>query len=239
MESLTRKQFLGAALAPLAASAQAQQQPGLYFADLRAAMQVEWPKNQAIHIAAHGHSVPSGYFRTPMVQTFESYPHLFHRHLATRFPHAVINVVVTAIGGEHSLAGAARFERDVLAFRPKLVLIDYGLNDRGPGLAKAREAWLSMIRKSEAAGAKLILLTPTGDSRVNIMDDSISLSQHAVQIREIAKENNLPLVDSYEIYRSHIRGGGKVEDLLSQVNHPNRRGHDLVAAALLDQLLQR
>ena len=47
-----------------------------------------------------------------------------------QFPHAVLNVIVTAIGGEDSIAGAARFERDVLALRPAVVTIDYALNDR-------------------------------------------------------------------------------------------------------------
>ena len=68
--------------------------------------------------------------------TVNAYPHLIHRALKERYPTAVINVIVTAIGGEASESGAARFERDVLSLKPDLVLIDYGLNDRGLGLPK-------------------------------------------------------------------------------------------------------
>ena len=35
-------------------------------------------------------SVPAGYFKTPEVDTMNSYPHLLHAALAARFPHAVI-----------------------------------------------------------------------------------------------------------------------------------------------------
>jgi hypothetical protein len=60
--------------------------------------------------------------------------------LAERFPHAVINVIVTAIGGENSESGAERFDRDVLSHRPDLVTIDYALNDRAIGLLRAEKA---------------------------------------------------------------------------------------------------
>ena len=40
------------------------------------------------------------------------------------------------------------------------------------------------------------------------------------------------LVDSLALFKEHIAGGGKLEELMAQGNHPNRRGHDLVAAAL-------
>ena len=32
----------------------------------------------------------------------------------------------------------------------------------------------------------------------------------------------------------YVEKGGKLEDLMSQGNHPNRKGHALVAAALLE-----
>lgn len=40
------------------------------------------------------------------VQTFDADPHLLHVGLKDRFPLAVINVIVTAIGGESSESGS-------------------------------------------------------------------------------------------------------------------------------------
>ena len=106
----------------------------------------KWPGNRTVNIVFHGHSVPAGYHKTPDVRPFESYPHLVHVGLKEKFPHAVLNVIVTAIGGETSVTGAERFTRDVLPHRPDLVLIDYALNDRRVPEAQVEASWLSMIR---------------------------------------------------------------------------------------------
>jgi len=33
---------------------------------LKTELQKEWPKNRAMNIVFHGHSVPAGYFKTPL-----------------------------------------------------------------------------------------------------------------------------------------------------------------------------
>ena len=139
-----------------------------YLADISMLLKQPWPKNRTINIVCHGHSVPAGYFKTPVVDTFNAYPHLLHKALKDRFPHAVINVIVTAIGGEASERGAERFDRDVLSHHPDLITIDYALNDRGIGLERARAAWSSMVASAKAKGIKVILLTPTGDTRPSV-----------------------------------------------------------------------
>ena len=90
--------------------------------------------------------------------TFDAYPYLLHRGLNRRFPHAVINVIVTGIGGENSEQGAKRFKRDVLSLRPDVVTIDYALNDRAIGLARSERAWRKMIELALAHHVKVILL---------------------------------------------------------------------------------
>jgi lysophospholipase L1-like esterase len=212
--------------------------PAVYLAPVVAELAHEWPKNRAITIVCHGHSVPAGYFKTPTVDTFNAYPHLLHRALKARFPFAVINVIVTAIGGENAVKGAARFERDVLPLRPDVVLIDYALNDRGAapgfGLAAARTAWISMIEKAQAAGAKVILLTPTPDTRVKLDGPADPLRQHAAQVRELAATHHTALVDSLARFDAEVQRGTPLAELMSHVNHPNARGHALVAAAVAE-----
>jgi hypothetical protein len=159
-----------------------------YLADILAVMNKEWPDNRTVNIVCHGHSVPAGYFKTPKVEAMNSYPHLLHSELADRFPHAVLNVIVTAIGGEHSASGAARFEREVLTHRPDVLTIDYGLNDRGLGLEKSRCSWAEMIEKALSRQIKVILLTPTGDLGARLDDPGDSLNLHAELIRSLARQ---------------------------------------------------
>ena len=204
-----------------------------YLVDITRLMKKTWPGNRTINIVCHGHSVPAGYFKTPVVDTFNAYPHLLHKALKARYPHAVINVIVTAIGGESADSGARRFDRDVLSHRPDVVTIDYALNDRGLGLARARKAWEAMIAKAKAKNVKVILLTPTGDTGAKLDDPADPLNRHAEQVRGIAAAQGVALADSLAATRKHIADGGKLTDLMSQVNHPNRKGHDLVVAELL------
>ena len=217
----------------LASSPQGVADQSTYLKETVAVLQKQWPGNRTVNIVCHGHSVPAGYFVTPVVDTFNAYPHLLHKGLADAFPYSVVNVIVTAIGGEQSESGAARFDRDVLSLRPDVVTIDYGLNDRGIGLERAKKAWAAMIEKAQKAGVKVILLTPTGDLSAKLDDPNDPLNQHAVQIRALAGQYHVGLVDSLALFKRYVKRGGKLQDIMSQVNHPNRKGHDLVATSLL------
>ncbi|MGB7326824.1 MAG: SGNH/GDSL hydrolase family protein [Rubripirellula sp.] len=206
------------------------------FDELRGELGKKWPKNRTVRLVFHGHSVPAGYFRDGNVRTFDAYPSLLHRQLCEHFPTAVIDVCVTAIGGENSLRGAKRFKTDVLSMRPDLVFIDYSLNDRSAGLSESEQAWRSMIDEAQKAEVQVVLLTPTPDSHENILDQDTLLAQHAAQVRRISKDMDVPLIDSYAAFRARVEAGTDVNSLLSQPNHPNRAGHEVVAE-LLGQLL--
>ena len=204
--------------------------------DLVPLLEAQWPHNRTVNIVCHGHSVPAGYFKTPDVQTFNAYPHLLHVAIKKRFPYAVVNVIVTAIGGENSVSGAERFERDVLSLHPDVVTIDYGLNDRGVGLVEAKKAWIKMIQQALDKQVKVILLTPTWDTSVNPDNLNDPLFQHAEQIRSLSKEYHVGLADSLSAFMVERKKGAKLESLMSQVNHPNRKGHELVLKELMPWL---
>jgi lysophospholipase L1-like esterase len=210
--------------------------PDSYLGDIVQVLRTHWPENRCVNIVCHGHSVPAGYFMTPMVDSLNAYPHLLYQGLKHRFPFAVINVIVTAIGGEESERGAVRFEEQVLCHRPDAIALDYGLNDRRIGLDRARNAWVGMIKKALGRGIKLLLLTPTADKTqlpCTPRQDQRPLQEQARQIRQLADAYGLGLVDSLAAYEQYQRGGGELSDLLSAGNHPNRQGHALVAELLL------
>jgi lysophospholipase L1-like esterase len=207
--------------------------PNTYLAPLKAELAKDWPNNRTINLVFHGHSVPAGYFQTPDVRTFEAYPHQLHVELKKLYPHAVINVIVTAIGGETSDRGAKRFDSEVLVHRPDVLFIDYALNDRGIGLEAAEKAWSEMIEKALAKKVPVILLTPTWDLSAKPLDSNDPLCKHAEQIKKLASKYGVGLVDSLAQFQKAATDGVKVDDLMSQVNHPNAKGHALVAAELL------
>ncbi|MGI5895100.1 MAG: SGNH/GDSL hydrolase family protein [Candidatus Merdivicinus sp.] len=201
-----------------------------YLNDVLDEMAKHWPNNRTIQIVCHGHSVPSGYFATPFVNTFDAYPHLLHRIIKERFPFAVVNVIVTGIGGETSDAGSRRFEREVLNHNPDVITIDYGLNDRRIGLQAAADAWKSMIERALAQSRKVILLTPTWDmSYFSQNEDWKNLVAHRNQILDLAREYQVGLADSFGRFEEVVTSPERLVSLLSHGNHPSRLGHELVA----------
>ena len=116
---------------------QAVANPASYLEDIKAGLSKEWPGNKTINLVFHGHSVPAGYFKTPVVNTLSSYPYLVLKALKEIYPYAVINIINTSIGGENSLSGASRFKSEVVVHKPDVLFIDYALNDRGAGLQAA------------------------------------------------------------------------------------------------------
>ena len=208
-------------------------EPAAFSRPLVKLFEAQWPNNRQVTIVCHGHSVPAGYAKTPVVDSLNAYPHLLFEEIKRRYPYAVVNVIVTAVGGEASDAGAARFERDVMSLKPDVVTIDYGLNDRGIGLEKAKAAWEKMIATAQKGGAEVILLTPSWDLSAHPADANDPLAQQARQIRELADRYHCGLADSLAAFIQASQAGTDMNALMAQVNHPNRAGHELILKGLL------
>lgn len=203
-------------------------------------LQKQWPGNKTVNIVCHGHSVPAGYFATPYVNTFAAYPHLLHRIVKERFPFSVANVIVTAIGGENSEGGAKRFDTEVLNHNPSVVTIDYALNDRPIGLARALAAWETMIDKALSKDIKVILLTPSWDrSFFANNDDWLNLKKHAEQVRGLAVRYSVGLADTFLRQGEFVKDAEDAVTLLSHVNHPSKAGHEIIANEIAKYFMAR
>lgn len=200
-----------------------------YLDDIKKEMNQKWPDNKTINIVFHGHSVPSGYFNTPIVRPFDSYPHLLIQNLKEKYPYAVINSIVTAIGGENAIKGEKRFKEEVLCYKPDILFIDYALNDRWDDFNQVRIAWQNMIESALQFGCKVILMTPTPDNQENITDPNAKLQLHTNMIIELSEKYKVGVVDSYAIFKQKVNNGDDINNFLSQSNHPNKNGHQVVA----------
>lgn len=203
-----------------------------YLADVKAELQKVWPKNRTINLVFHGHSVPAGYGDRHQVHTLEAYPHLLLEKLKEQYPYAPINSIVTAIGGENSIQGAARFENEVLPHQPDVLFIDYALNDRFQDIHRVKEAYSSMIESALAHGIKVILLTPSPDQRVDIRANDTPLDALSAQIQDLSKHYHVGFIDVYGVFK-RIASEADVKPYMASVNHPNKQGHALIVAELL------
>lgn len=90
-----------------------------------------------------------------------------------------------------------------------------------------------MIQQAKSAGIKVLLLTPTPDLSAKLDSKDDPLCQHAEQIRKLAKQYDVGLVDSLLAFQNAINSGEELKKLMSQGNHPNGKGHQLVAQELM------
>ena len=203
-----------------------------YLTDIKKELVTQWPKNRTINVVFHGHSVPAGFWHDHEVHTLESYPYLTLGKLKEQYPYAVINVIVTAIGGENSLKGQKRFETEVLNHKPDVLFIDYALNDRFSDINAVKEAWGKMIQAALAQNIKVILLTPSPDQRLDILASGNPLEAHVQQIKQLAEKYRIGLADPYEQFKK-VTAHGELANYMSHVNHPNKKGHELIVTELL------
>jgi len=194
------------------------------------ALQQAWPNHQTFNMVTFGHSVPAGFFRTPEVHAREAYPRRVADALAARYPTAVINVITSAVGGETSRQGRARFVAEALNHRPRVVTIDYGLNDRMLPLQESRGNVRWMIQQAKAVGSCVVLLTPTPDLGGEPPHAQHDAAAQVAMIRALAVAEGVELADAAA---SFARYQGTPSDLMAQPNHPNGRGHQRIADAVL------
>ncbi|MCB1205224.1 MAG: exo-alpha-sialidase [Verrucomicrobiae bacterium] len=173
-----------------------------------------------------------------------------------------LSVYNAGVGGNTTRDGLKRFERDVLVHRPRIVVISFGINDAAVDVWKDppakgsrvpageyRENLATLAELAGKAGAKVVFMTPNPlrwSSKTRDLygkppydperDDGFDLvlESYREAMREMAGERNLPLLDVPPVWEAALAGKpGQIDDLLLDGMHPNDRGHEITAAALL------
>lgn len=180
------------------------------------------------------------------------------------FPVRVINA---GIGGHNTDHARARFEKDVLSHDPDTVIIQFGINDAAVDVWKdppATEPRVPLkdyeknlrhfIRVLAKRDVSVILMTPNplrwtpkmhemyGKPpyvRQNQDGFNILLKEYAEKVRQIAKTEDISLIDVYRVFEEFGKKDGQsVDELLLDGIHPNERGHRLIADQLIPLLMK-
>ena len=155
------------------------------------------------------------------------------------------------------MQAAARLERDVLRFRPDLLVVNFALNDCGAGDRGLEEYIASMkkiFRQGKEAGAEVVYLTPNpmcgyvsahlnSDFLREIAKDLASRTADGVLDRYVAaataaaKEERVPVCDCYSVWKNMRKNGVDITVLLANyLNHPTRDMQWLAALKLAEML---
>lgn len=169
-----------------------------------------------------------------------------------------IPVINAGVPGNHTEDARRRFNRDVLAHRPAVVIIQFGLNDAAVDVWKEPPASGPRVRVESyrrnlaffiagvrEQGGAAILMTPNPMAwtpRLRELygkppydtgtEEGINrpLTAYVHAVREVAHRLDVPLVDVYSTFSGNPQG---VSALLLDGMHPNNTGHAIIAELLL------
>lgn len=167
--------------------------------------------------------------------------------LAKQGKAADYELIGAGIGGNKVYDLYLRMEDDVLAKQPDLVFVYIGVNDvwhkrthgTGTDPDKFVKFYEALIRKLQAANAKVVLCTPAaiGEKTDFSNDQDGDLNHYSNLIRELAKKQNLPLCDlrkAFLDYNLKKNPDNKVQGILTTDRvHLNDVGNQFVAEQML------
>lgn len=155
------------------------------------------------------------------------------------------------IGGNKIYDLYLRLEEDVLSKKPDVVFIYVGINDvwhktsgTGTDIDRYEKFYNTLITKIEAAGAKVIVCTPTviGEKKDNANAQDKDLNAYAEIVRKVAAARNCTLVDLQKVFADYINQNNaqNLEKgiLTTDGVHLNDKGNQLVADAMLEKILK-
>lgn len=146
--------------------------------------------------------------------------------LKQAYAKADLQMINAGMSGHTTANALARIEGDVIAKKPQLVVVMFGMNDvvRVP-LETYGKNMREIIRRCRQAGAAVVLCTPNAVSETAARPQT-KLANYVDAVRTIAVEEKLPLVDCFAAWQAH-----RSEDrlswslMMSDEIHPNMTGH--------------
>lgn len=163
-----------------------------------------------------------------------SYRAIVQRKLEEAYPKAHFQFHDAAIGGTGSQLASFRLERDVLAYKPDLVFLDFTINDN-PYVEPSPHrlaAYEGIVRRIVGTGAPMVAVILPSKQDVHANPPARPLD---AKHKEIAAAYGLPIADAVALAKSHVAEGKTTPDLLWDLpedgTHPGDAGYALYAEA--------
>jgi lysophospholipase L1-like esterase len=176
----------------------------------------------------------------PKEHVTKGYVRIVRETLAKTHPDHQIEVDWVATGGHTVPDLLKRVEKDVLAKKPSIVVIQIGCNDaRRIPKETFKSSLEELIDKLQAAGIQVIQcsLTSVGEKHDGTNRDDAKLDEFAQIEREVAQAKKVPLNDLRKAFIEHWKQNNpdnKPSGILTyDGNHFNQKGMDFVAEQML------
>ena len=183
-----------------------------------------------LRIVCLGDSVTGVYYHSGGQQ---AYPEMLQHALSLAQPRRQFVVINAGVSGNTTADGLRRLDSDVLAHKPTIVTISFGLNDMTRlGLDDFRVNLELLVERCHQAGCRVVLCTPNAvlNSRARPVD---RLVEYCLTIRNVAHEKGVSICDQYaagERFRQRAPLSWRLT--MSDEIHPNMHGHKRMAEEL-------
>jgi lysophospholipase L1-like esterase len=187
---------------------------------------------KSVTIVCFGDSVTGLYYHTGGRRAYADMLELAMERL---YPKAAVTVVNAGISGHTTVDALKRMDADVLAHKPDLVTIMFGLNDMTRvSLDDYRANLATIIARCREIGAEVLLCTPNAVLET-ANRPSTTLVKYVEAVRAVGAEQKTPVVDCYRAY-DEVRTKDPLAFalLMSDEIHPNMDGHKLFAELLAE-----
>ena len=153
-----------------------------------------------------------------------------------------VTTVNAGVSGDDTAEGLSRVTTDVTAHNPDIVIMAFGLNDcqnRGMTTEEFHRNITNMIAAMPSK-TQVILATSnsfleTGQSTWEDLNDS--LDPFMDEIRTIARERELSLIDINRIWKDQLKRDSRhMESFYVDPTHPSAKGHGVIYEAYMNVL---
>ncbi|MFH1266386.1 MAG: GDSL-type esterase/lipase family protein, partial [Planctomycetota bacterium] len=191
----------------------------------------------AVRVVCFGDSITGVYYHTGGRRAWCD---MLGIALGKIYPKAQVEMINAGMSGHTTTLGLARMEKDVIAHKPQLVVVMFGMNDVVGTEPKVFEDNLrTIVARARAGGAAVVLCTPNSvyPNPTRPMD---RLARFARVVRDVAADLSVPLADCFAEYEEVRR-----EDvtrwrlLMSETIHPGMNGHKLFAEVIAQKISGR
>ena len=225
--------------------------------DLRTAV---YPHTNTPVIAFFGDSVTHGAFECIRGDTagcvfdFDAvYHERLRKMLLTVNPWLPVSIINAGVAGDNAPMALSRLERDVIAHKPHICVVNFCLNDLSETVEEYTTALREILARLIAAGIRPILLTP---SMLNtyVHPDTIPMYRDFAAVtaawhqsgrmdtyvnaaKTLAAELGVAVADAYAKWKElEAEGMDITASLANYINHPSRELHGIFADVLFETL---
>ena len=200
---------------PLQRAPQERRNVGAFFDKLRAGKQVT--------VAYIGGSITHGVGASDVNKT--SYRALVNNWLRSRFPNSKINELNSSVSNTNSMYAAIRARRDVVEYKPDLVLLEFAVSDNGETEDAVKKSVEGVVRQLLAVSQppEIVMVYATN------ANNATAMNWH----EEIAEYYHLPKINMQELLAASNTSFATISKDGVQ---PNDEGHKLYANYIIEYL---